>query len=41
MLSLKLKVEESIKISNYAAAKVVGKAGTRSINYSDLINYNG
>ena len=37
MLSLKLTVEESIKISNYAAAKVVGKNGTRSVSYSDLI----
>lgn len=37
MLTLKLTVEESIKISNYAAAKVIEKTGTRSISYLDLI----
>ena len=37
MLSLGLSIDESIKISNYAAGMVVGKSGTSSISYFDLI----
>ena len=37
MLTLKLSIDDSIKISNYAAGLVIGKSGTSCINYSDLI----
>jgi len=37
MLTLGLSVEDSIKISNYAAGIIIGKSGTASINYLDLI----
>jgi len=37
MLTLELSVEDSIKISNYAAGIIIGKSGTASINYLDLI----
>ena len=37
MLSLRLSVEDSIKVSNYAAGLVIGKSGTVCISYSDLI----
>ena len=37
MLTLSLSVEDSIKISNHAAGLVIGKSGTASINYLDLI----
>ena len=37
MLTLGLSVEDSIKISNHAAGIVIGKSGTASINYLDLI----
>ena len=37
MLTLGLSVEDSIIISNYAAGIVIGKSGTASINYLDLI----
>jgi len=37
MLTLKLSVDESIKISNYAAGLVIAKSGTSCIRYSDLI----
>ena len=37
MLTLGLSVEDSIKISNYAAGIIIGKSGTTSINYLDLI----
>ena len=37
MLTLGLSVQDSIKISNYAAGIIIGKSGTASINYLDLI----
>ena len=37
MLTLGLSVEDSIKISNYAAGIIIGKSGTASISYLDLI----
>tara|TARA_B100000795_G_scaffold215190_1_gene168988 strand:- start:130 stop:1104 length:975 start_codon:yes stop_codon:yes gene_type:complete len=36
MLTLRLSVEDSIKISNHAAGLVIGKSGTACIKYSDL-----
>ena len=39
MLTLRLSVEDSIKISNYAAGLVIGKSGTACISYSDLIQH--
>ena len=37
MLSLRLSIEDSVEISNYAAGLVIAKSGTASINYLDLI----
>lgn len=37
MLISGLSVEDSVKISNYAAGVVIGRSGTASINYLDLI----
>ena len=38
MLALKLSIDESIKISNYAAGKVIGISGTASLRYADLLS---
>ena len=37
MLTLRLSVEDSIKISNHAAGLVIGKSGTACVKYSDLM----
>ena len=37
MLSLRLSIEDSVEISNYAAGLVIAKSGTASISYLDLI----
>ena len=37
MLTLRLSVEDSIKISNHAAGLVIGKSGTACIKYTDLM----
>ena len=37
MLTLEFSIEDSIKISNFAAGLVIGKSGTACISYSDLI----
>ena len=37
MLTIGLSVEDSIKVSNYAAGLVIGKSGTARVNYIDLI----
>jgi D-beta-D-heptose 7-phosphate kinase/D-beta-D-heptose 1-phosphate adenosyltransferase len=38
MLALKLSVNESVEISNYAAGKVIGLSGTASLKFEDLIS---
>ncbi len=37
MLTLRLSVEDSIKISNHAAGLVIGKSGTACVKYLDLM----
>jgi D-beta-D-heptose 7-phosphate kinase/D-beta-D-heptose 1-phosphate adenosyltransferase len=37
MITLRLSIEDSIKISNHAAGLVIGKSGTACVKYSDLI----
>ena len=37
MLTLGISVEDSIRISNYAAGIIIGRSGTATINYQDLI----